>query len=73
MNTLRRSEWAVSVVPDVDALAGFAADWLLARVSAARDPVSVCLSGGSTLLRLYERLASKQYRSQFPWSGVHWF
>ena len=54
-------------------LAGFAADWLIARVLEARDPVGVCLSGGSTPQRLYERLAGEPYRSQFPWRRVHWF
>ncbi len=63
----------LSVLPDADALAGFAADWLLARVLAARDPVGICLSGGATPARLYERLAGEAYRSQFPWARVHWF
>jgi 6-phosphogluconolactonase len=73
MSAPRHANFAVSVLPDADALAGFAADWLLARVREDRDPVSVCLSGGSTPLRLYKRLAGEPYRSRFPWTRVHWF
>ena len=72
MSTVRSPGRALSVLPDPDALAGFAADWLLARVLEARDPVGVCLSGNSTPQRLYERLAGEPYRSQFPWRRVHW-
>ena len=33
----------------------------------------VCLSGGSTPRRLYERLAAPEIASRFPWNRAHWF
>jgi 6-phosphogluconolactonase len=33
----------------------------------------VCLSGGSTPRRLYERLAGPEIAPRFPWDRVHWF
>ena len=40
---------------------------------AKTGPFAVCLSGGSTPKRLYQRLAGASYRDVFPWPRVHWF
>ena len=34
---------------------------------------AICLSGGSTTRRLYQRLAEEIIESRFPWKHVHWF
>lgn len=63
-----------TVLPDPEAVASAAADWLLERVRAAGDrPSAVCLAGGSTPQRLYELLPAPPYRDAFPWERVHWF
>jgi len=33
----------------------------------------VCLSGGSTPRRLYERFADPAFAARFPWNRAHWF
>jgi 6-phosphogluconolactonase len=63
-----------TVLPDPEAVARAAADWLLESVRAAGDrPSAVCLAGGSTPQRLYELLPAPPYRDAFPWQRVHWF
>jgi 6-phosphogluconolactonase len=57
----------------VQALAQNVAEWLCALAQASDRDFSVCLSGGSTPRRLYERLAMPVIASHFPWSRVHWF
>lgn len=65
---------AFTVLPDAEALAQAAAQWLTERVLERPDgPVAVALSGGSTPRRLYERLAEPPLRDRFPWARVHWF
>ncbi len=40
---------------------------------AARDVFTVALSGGSTPKKLYELLASQEWRSKIPWNKVEFF
>jgi 6-phosphogluconolactonase len=54
-------------------LAETVADWLCALAKASDGVFSVCLSGGSTPRRLYERLATPAIASRFPWRRTHWF
>lgn len=63
------------IVPadDPDALARLAAERLVHRISANPGQIAICLSGGSAPARLYELLPGERYRSQIPWSRVHWF
>ncbi|WP_375463082.1 6-phosphogluconolactonase [uncultured Methylobacterium sp.] len=62
------------ILPDPDALARAAADRLIAVCAAApAERIAVCLSGGSTPKRLYERLAGPDYVGRVPWGRVHWF
>ncbi|MCW6508700.1 6-phosphogluconolactonase [Lichenifustis flavocetrariae] len=63
----------MTVYPDPTALADGVAEWLTQLASTKDDVFTVCLSGGSTPRRLYERLAQSPYREQFPWKDTHWF
>jgi len=63
----------VVAVTDANALARAAADRILARIAANGDPVTICLTGGSSPQRLYQLLATEAYRRQIPWQRVHWF
>jgi 6-phosphogluconolactonase len=56
-----------------EALAQGVAEWLRALAQASDRDFAVCLSGGSTPRRLYERLATPGIASRFPWSRSHWF
>jgi len=61
------------VLPDSQALATHAANWMAGILQARPGPVSVALSGGSTPKLLYETLAAAPCVSQVPWGRVHWF
>jgi 6-phosphogluconolactonase len=56
-----------------EALAQGVAEWLCAVAQASDRDFAVCLSGGSTPRRLYERLAKPAIASRFPWSRSNWF
>jgi 6-phosphogluconolactonase len=56
-----------------ETLAQGVAEWLCALAEASGRDFAVCLSGGSTPRRLYERLAMPAIASRFPWSRAHWF
>lgn len=56
-----------------EALAQCVAEWLCALAQASDGTFAVCLSGGSSPRRLYERLATPAIASRFPWPRVHWF
>jgi 6-phosphogluconolactonase len=49
------------------------AEWLCALAQASDGDFAVCLSGGSTPRRLYERLGTPAIASRFPWRRSHWF
>jgi 6-phosphogluconolactonase len=55
------------------ALAHDVADWLCGLAQAKDGAFAVCLSGGSTPRPLYERLATPEVASRFPWNRAHWF
>jgi 6-phosphogluconolactonase len=63
----------IIAVADADALARTAAARLLLRISANSGRIAICLTGGSGPVRLYELLASTDYRSKIPWPRIHWF
>jgi 6-phosphogluconolactonase len=56
-----------------ETLAQGVAEWLCALAQASDGKFAVCLSGGSTPRRLYERLATPGVASRFPWRRSHWF
>ena len=62
----------IDVLDDPDAVAEAVASWLLRRAE-GMERFTVCLSGGSTPKRLYERLASPAFRDRFPWDRTEWF
>ncbi|MDX7951881.1 6-phosphogluconolactonase [Lichenihabitans sp. Uapishka_5] len=66
-------EGTLTVYADAAALADGVAAWLTDLATAKGDIFTVCLSGGSTPKRLYERLAQSPYREQFPWAKTHFF
>jgi 6-phosphogluconolactonase len=59
----------VAVFPNADALASAAAV-LIADGLAGGRRYSVALSGGSTPKKLFERLASPEYRDRLPWDSL---
>jgi 6-phosphogluconolactonase len=70
---MQASRRRIIAVDDADALARTAAARLLARISANRSRIAICLTGGSGPLKLYELLGSDGYRGKIPWARVHWF
>ncbi|HTR17317.1 MAG TPA: 6-phosphogluconolactonase [Acetobacteraceae bacterium] len=74
------SHSARRILPDAEALAREAARWLTetarARLAAGPDApghFSIALSGGTTPRRLYELLATPEFRDVFPWDRTHLF
>ncbi len=63
----------IVVVADPAALAVAAAERLIARVAAGGSRPAICLTGGSSPKRLYELLATENYKARIPWDCVHWF
>jgi 6-phosphogluconolactonase len=66
----------VQVFEDAEAVARAAAETFarLAREAfEGRGAFSVALSGGTTPRRVYELLASDEFRGRVPWEGVHVF
>ena len=63
----------LTVQPDGDAVARYAADWLLQRAVATPGRFACCLSGGGTPKALYSLLASDAFRERFPWDRTHLF
>lgn len=63
--------------PDLEALSREAARRILAAVvessPSRRAPFRLALAGGSTPRRLYEVLASDEFRSRMPWPHIHLF
>jgi 6-phosphogluconolactonase len=54
-------------------MAQAAAEWLCSLARGTDRTFAICLSGGSTPRRLYERLAGPEIAAKFPWGRVHWF
>ena len=63
----------VTTLPDPEALARFAADWLTEQALAAPGRFAIALSGGSTPKRLFEILAEPAFAARFPWARTHLF
>ena len=62
----------VIVVANAAAVAIEAAKIIVARIGESARP-SVCLTGGSSPLRLYEVLGASPYKAKIAWDRVHWF
>ena len=64
----------LTVYPTPDQLADGVAEWLTDLATSKDGDFVLCLSGGSTPKRLYERLAQPPFREEFPWATTHiWF
>ena len=63
----------IVVVDDADALARAAAKRIVAATNANHGRIAICLTGGTTPKKLYELLATPEWRAQIPWERVHWF
>ena len=63
----------LDVSPDPAMLATRFADWLVARLVETTGAFALNLSGGSTPKRLYELLATEQYRRKIDWERLHVF
>src|ERR1700733_6403044 len=63
----------VIVAADPAALAGTAAERLIARIVANGHRPAICLSGGSSPKQMFELPATDAYRGRIPWDRVHWF
>jgi len=61
------------VLPDAEALARHAAEFVTATLEATQGRAAIALSGGSTPQHLYETLAKPPFRDRLPWARVHWF
>jgi 6-phosphogluconolactonase len=70
---MKMSRPRIIVEPNAAALAMCAAQHLVARVTENTGEPAICLTGGSTPKRLYELLATPEWRTRLPWSRVHWF
>jgi 6-phosphogluconolactonase len=62
----------IVVVADAAVLVQTAARRLIDRLSHG-SRAAVCLTGGSSPLGLYRLLAEDPFRSEVPWTHVHWF
>jgi 6-phosphogluconolactonase len=69
----RASEANVEILADLEAMSRRVAAWLLELATAKDGVFAVCLSGGTTPQKLYERLAGPPYCDVFPWARTHWF
>lgn len=72
MAILNAGSGTLTVFKDPDTVAAEVATWLMERALAATT-FTVCLSGGSTPKRLFEKLASPSFVELFPWKTTHWF
>ncbi|HMF20794.1 MAG TPA: 6-phosphogluconolactonase [Pseudolabrys sp.] len=67
----KSGEWCV--FENAETVAEHAAEWLCGRARGHDGEIAICLSGGSTPRRLFQRLASAAIASRVPWNRIHWF
>lgn len=63
----------IEILPDANAVAARAAEWIAEQIAAATDVYRMALSGGSTPRLLYRELASPQFRERIEWRRVELF
>lgn len=66
----------ITVLPDLEAISHEAARWVVVGAREAAlftGRCSIALSGGGTPRRLYELLASEEYRDVVPWDVIEWY
>ena len=62
-----------TVLADAESLARHAAGFVTELLAATPGRLAVALAGGSTPKRLYELLATPEFRDSLPWDRVQWF
>lgn len=66
----------ITALPDLEAISHEAARWMVVGAREAAlftGRCTIALSGGSTPRRLYELLASEEYREVVPWDVIEWY
>lgn len=64
------------VTKDINDLSKRFADWMVQKIEnvlKVKDRFAIALSGGSTPKRLYQLLASDEYRNKIDWGRLHFF
>lgn len=64
---------ALTVLPDADAVAAAAAEWLIPHLTGEPGDRAICLTGGDSPLPLYRLLARPEYRSRVDWDHLQVF
>src|SRR5437867_2071728 len=73
---IRNSEFLMTILHDPEQVASAAADRFVAAAEeaiGASGRFSTALSGGSTPLRVFQKLAGDDYRNQIDWLKTHIF
>jgi 6-phosphogluconolactonase len=66
----------MTISKDVDELSSRFAQWLVLYMKETltkQDRFTIALSGGSTPKKLYQLLASDEYKNQVDWNKIHFF
>ena len=66
----------LKVSKNIETLSRDFADWLVAcikEVLSKQDRFTIALAGGNTPRRLYQMLASEEYRDKVDWKRIHFF
>lgn len=66
----------LKISKDIESLSHDFADWLVAytkEVLSKQDRFTIALAGGNTPRKLYQLLASGEYRDQVEWNRLHFF
>lgn len=66
----------LKISKDIETLSHVFADWLVGYINevlSARDHFTIALAGGNTPRRLYQLLATDEYRDKVEWKRIHFF
>lgn len=64
------------VSKNIDALSEQVAQWIIEQINSVlqqQDRFTICLSGGSTPKKLYQLLASENFKNKIDWKRIHVF
>ncbi len=66
----------LKISKDIESLSHHFADWLVENIKevlSKQDRFTIALAGGNTPRRLYQMLASDEYRDKVDWQKMHFF
>jgi 6-phosphogluconolactonase len=63
----------IEILPDANAVAARAAEWIAEQIAATADVYRMTLSGGGTPRLLYQELAAPKYHARIEWRRVELF